>query len=46
MTDPTQALLLYFIMPLWFLAGLADWLCHRATDIDIRPAPKSLCFIC
>jgi hypothetical protein len=33
MSDPTQALLLYFIIPLWFLAGLADWLCHRATDI-------------
>jgi hypothetical protein len=34
MSDPTQALLLYFIIPLWFLAGFADWLCHRATDIE------------
>src|SRR4051812_30643770 len=34
MHDPTQALLLYFIMPVWFLAGLADYLCHRATDIE------------
>jgi hypothetical protein len=40
MTDPTQALLLYFIMPLWFLAGLADWLCHRSTDIEHTTGPK------
>lgn len=29
-----EMLLLYFIIPLWFLAGIADWLCHRATDIE------------
>jgi hypothetical protein len=34
MEDPVRLLLLYFIMPLWFLAGLADYLCHRATDIE------------
>jgi hypothetical protein len=34
MSDPVEALLLYFIMPVWFLAGLADYLCHRATDIE------------
>jgi hypothetical protein len=28
-----QATLLYFILPLWLAAGLADYLCHRATDI-------------
>jgi len=33
MSDPTQTLLLYFIMPVWFLAGFADYLCHRATNI-------------
>jgi hypothetical protein len=33
MDDPTRLLLLYFIMPVWFLAGFADYLCHRATDI-------------
>jgi len=33
MNDPTQALLLYFIMPIWFVAGFADYLCHRATNI-------------
>jgi len=40
MSDPTQALLLYFIMPLWFLAGVADWLCHRATDIEHTTGAK------
>src|SRR5436190_2650994 len=40
MHDPTQALLLYFIMPIWFLAGLADYLCHRATDIEHNAGPK------
>jgi hypothetical protein len=40
MHDPIQALLLYFIMPIWFLAGLADYLCHRATDIEHNAGPK------
>ena len=40
MHDPTQALLLYLIMPVWFLAGLADYLCHRATDIEHNAGPK------
>ena len=34
MTDPALTVLLYFILPLWFVAGFADWLCHRATDIE------------
>ncbi|TMI99507.1 MAG: diguanylate cyclase [Alphaproteobacteria bacterium] len=38
--DPTQTLLLYFIMPVWFLAGFADYLCHRATDIARTTGPK------
>ncbi|OWP50033.1 diguanylate cyclase [Pseudomonas nitroreducens] len=25
--------LLYFLLPLWLVAGFADWLCHRRTDI-------------
>jgi hypothetical protein len=40
MNDPTQVLLLYFIMPVWFVAGLADYLCHRATDIEHNAGPK------
>ena len=38
--DPVRILLLYFIMPVWFLAGLADYLCHRATDIAHTAGPK------
>lgn len=28
------ALLLYFVLPLWVLAGFADYLCHRMADIE------------
>lgn len=38
--DPTTAMLLYFVLPIWFLAGFADWLCHRASRIDITAGPK------
>jgi hypothetical protein len=27
-------LLLYLFLPLWGIAGFADWLCHRATNIE------------
>src|SRR3954452_9774861 len=40
MDDPTRALLLYFNLPVWFLAGFADYLCHRATDIEHNAGPK------
>src|SRR5262245_5857032 len=30
----TRAYLLYVIMPLWLGAGVADWLCHRASRIE------------
>ncbi len=26
--------LMYVLVPLWLAAGLADWLCHRATGIE------------
>jgi hypothetical protein len=29
-----EAALLYFVMPLWLLAGFADWLCHRIARIE------------
>ena len=38
--DPTQTLLLYFIMPVWFIAGFADYLCHRAADIAHTTGPR------
>jgi hypothetical protein len=44
MDDPTRLLLLYFIMPVWFLAGFADYLCHRATDIAHTTGPKESLF--
>ena len=40
--DPTQTLLLYFIMPVWFIAGFADYLCHRATDAVPETLESSL----
>lgn len=40
MEDITRAMLMYFILPLWLLAGLADWLCHRATNIATTSGPK------
>lgn len=29
-----QNFLLYVVIPAWLCAGLADWACHRATDIQ------------
>lgn len=29
-----QDFLLYVVIPAWLCAGLADWACHRATDIE------------
>jgi hypothetical protein len=33
MQEPASLLLMYAVLPLWIAGGLADWLCHRATDI-------------
>jgi hypothetical protein len=38
--DPTHVLLLYIVMPVWFAAGIADWLCHRASDIEHTTGAK------
>jgi hypothetical protein len=32
-TQFAQGTLLYFVLPLWLAAGLADYLCHRSTGI-------------
>ena len=34
--DPgaAQAVLMYFVLPLWLAAGFADYLCHRASSIQ------------
>lgn len=31
---PVRDVLVYVVLPLWVLAGFADYLCHRATDIE------------
>jgi hypothetical protein len=30
----TRKVLQYFLIPLWTAAGIADWLCHRASKIE------------
>jgi len=35
-----QLMLMYFVLPLWLLAGLADYLCHRASDIEHTSGAK------
>ncbi|KGD84563.1 hypothetical protein C7434_0830 [Pantoea sp. PNA 14-12] len=39
-SDPQMLLLLYFVLPVWLIAGFADWLCHRATDIETTTGLK------
>lgn len=34
------AFILYRLIPLWILAGFADWLCHRASRISMTAGPK------
>jgi hypothetical protein len=34
MSPAAQSLLAWVVLPLWFAAGLADWLCHRRTEIE------------
>ena len=35
-----KAMLMYFILPLWLIGGVADWLCHRASNIATTSGPK------
>ena len=30
-----QAVLMYFVLPVWLAAGFADYLCHRAAAIEV-----------
>jgi hypothetical protein len=34
MHSPVWDILVYVVLPLWVLAGFADYLCHRATQIE------------
>lgn len=41
--SPQLLLVLYVVIPLWLLAGLADWACHRRSDLkDTSGAPESV----
>jgi hypothetical protein len=46
--DLTQDILTYFILPVWLVAGCADWFFHRASHIEsttgaeVGPASKGL----
>jgi hypothetical protein len=35
-----ESILLYFILPLWLLSGFADYLCHRASRIELTSGYK------
>jgi hypothetical protein len=32
--DVLRGMLMYFVLPLWLAAGFADYLCHRAAQIE------------
>lgn len=38
--EVAQLMLMYFVLPLWLLAGFADYLCHRASDIEHTSGAK------
>jgi hypothetical protein len=39
-TEIIRNVLTYFILPLWLAAGFADYLCHRAADIEHTSGTK------
>ncbi len=34
MDEAVRAILMYGLVPLWILAGIGDWVCHRRTHIE------------
>src|SRR2546422_5969147 len=38
--DVLRSVLMYFVLPLWLVAGFADYLCHRASRIATTSGPK------
>ena len=44
LNDPVVLILMYFILPLWLVAGFADWLCHRASHIETTSGAKESVF--
>lgn len=40
MQESARFILLYIVMPAWLIAGLADWACHRRTDLSHTTGAK------
>jgi hypothetical protein len=40
MSHLSELYLMYFIVPLWLAAGVADWICHRRSGIEHTSGPK------
>ncbi|MBZ9721573.1 diguanylate cyclase [Mesorhizobium sp. AD1-1] len=40
LSGPTVLILMYFLLPVWLVAGFADWLCHRASYIESTTGAK------
>jgi hypothetical protein len=38
--EVTRNFLMGFVLPLWLAAGVADWICHRAADIETTTGTK------
>lgn len=38
--DPEMLLLLYFVLPVWLIAGFCDWICHKKTHIETTAGLK------
>jgi hypothetical protein len=38
--EVTRNFLMGFVLPLWLAAGVADWVCHRAADIETTTGTK------
>jgi hypothetical protein len=40
LSEPDVLILMYFVIPVWFAAGFADWLCHRSSNIETTSGIK------
>jgi hypothetical protein len=38
--EVTRNFLMGFVLPLWLTAGVADWICHRGSDIETTTGTK------
>jgi hypothetical protein len=44
LADILRGILMYVVAPLWILAGLADWWCHRRTFIELTSGWRESAF--